>query len=220
MSTVATALDSARSLLNDDASITWSNALLLSKLKEAYRELVLELTLNGLQVIRELSSIITVTAGDTSLGNNLPSDIIEVISVAERTSGSSERFSDMKELLAIPPGLRPINTLQYWAWREEVIEFAESTADREVFVTYKKSLSTPTKLTESLGFLQAELFIGPRTASLALVGRDDKLSSTFNTQARANLEKIIRLNVTGSQSLRTRRRPYWSTRFGSLPWRR
>lgn len=220
MSTVSVALDSARGLLNDAASITWSDPLLMSKLAEAHRELVLELTLNGLQVIRELSSVITVTAGDTDLDTNQPSDIIEVISVAERTSGSSDRFVGMTELSAIPPGLTPINTLQYWAWREEVIEFAESTADREVFVTYKKSLSTPTKLTESLGFLQAELFIGPRTASLALVGRDDKLSAAFHTQARTNLEKIVQLNVTGSQSRRTRRRPYWSTRFRPLPWRR
>jgi hypothetical protein len=202
MATVSDAFKSARSLLNDDAAISWSDAVLLPKLQEAHRELLLELELNHIPVIRAVSSIIIVPAGSTDLGDNQPADMAEPTDMYERDVGSSlDDFVEMVELADVP-NVSPVESLLYWVWEGERIKFVGATEDREVRIRYRKKITTPTINTDDLGFLFAELYIGPRVAALA--SGNDK----FTMQARDNLDKIIQMNVVGQQSMPVRRLPY------------
>ena len=202
MATVQDALKSARSFLNDDAAITWSDAVLIPKLQEAHRELVLELELNHIPVVRAVSSIILVPAGSTDLGDNQPADMVEPTDLYERdVGGTMDDFEDMTELANLP-NVSPVSSLLYWTWMDERIKFVGATQDREVLIRYRRRIPTPSVNTDDLGFLFAELYIGPRVAALAS-GND-----RFTLQARENLEKIIQMNVVGQQSMPIRRLPY------------
>src|SRR3989304_3632608 len=84
MALVSVALDQARAVLNDTSSPPkfYTNTVLLPHLKEAHRELQVLLWENGLPVIKEVTAVIDVAANATSLGANLPVDILEPKAVA------------------------------------------------------------------------------------------------------------------------------------------
>lgn len=207
MATVGDALKSARSFLGDDNALTWSDSVLVPKLAEAHRELVLELELYGIPVTRVTAGPFTVTAGAKDLGLNQPADIVEPTSMLERAvGGAMDDFVSMIELPSVPE-LTPVSNLIYWAWEQEKIKFVGATQNREVLLKYRKSITAPVLNTAQLGFIFAELFIGPRVASLA-VPPGSKEAIAFEAAARNNLEKIIQMNVVGMQSMPRRRLPY------------
>ena len=77
--TAFVALQSARTYLNDINGVTWTDSVLMPILQEAHRELVQELDLNGVGVLKQQTSPILVPAGSLDLGNNQPYNILEPI---------------------------------------------------------------------------------------------------------------------------------------------
>lgn len=219
MANAVEALNSARSYLNDTGKSFWTDARLLPYLTEAYRDLLLILHSNGLPVLREKSSAITVAIGATSL--TLPSDFVEPIKLKERLSGSSDTYVPMEEK-DFAPDFDQVENLRYWAFREGAIEFIGATTARQVLLFYQKSLTIPTSAASALTFLYAETFLGPQTAGYAAgalgnttlaeallyrVGKDEDVSI-----AGSKLDTLIRFNVKGQQNLPARRLPYRRTR--------
>ena len=78
-----------------------------------------------------------------------------------------------------------------------------STQDNWVQLRYKAKLQTPNTLNDSLGVIFAELYLGPRIASLASPGRLD-----FKSTADTNLWTVLQYNVTGDQGVPKRRQGY------------
>lgn len=208
MATVSTALESARTLLNDDAATLWTDAVLLPKVREAHRELQVALTLNGLPVIKEVSAIIDVPASTLTLPTQ-PADIVEPIWMKERPDGgTADDFVDMEEVDFLPDVLQA-EDLHYWAWREEVISFVGATTAREVQLRYKKGLPTINGGSDSIGFVYGELYLGPRTAAIAALSVGNKsVHDDLTSLAMNNIDKILRMNVLGQQHLPARRKPY------------
>lgn len=202
MGTVQDALKSARGLLNDDNAIAWSDAVLISKLQEAHRELQLELQLNSIPVIKvQTTPSIVVYAGDLDLGSNQPLDLIEPISMMEKDPGAVDsQYMPMIQTNFVET-MDQGQQLKYWTWIGERIKFIGSTMDRAVILRYKKGIPLPKVNTDPLGVVLGELYIGPRIASLCMPG------SNFYDMARINLDKIVRMNVNGDQRP-VRRRPY------------
>lgn len=213
MALASVALDSARTYLNDTGAQIWTNTVLLPYLKEAHKDLLLVLWLNGIPVIREKSASINVTAGALTL--TLPSDFIEPIWLKERAQGSSDDWIPMAER-DFEPDIRQDTTLKYWAYREEAINFVGATTNRSVLLQYWKSIADIVDATSPLGFIFAELFIGPQTAAYAAnsVGNTTLAGELAYTNgvnvgvAGARLDMIIRANVKGMQNLPARRVPY------------
>ena len=92
--TAQLALDSARSYLDDNTAVSFSTARLFPMLQEAHRELSARLVLNGVDVIRQQSTIIIVPALNASLSQkgpislpNTPSNLILPISLSEADIG-------------------------------------------------------------------------------------------------------------------------------------
>lgn len=208
MATVKEALALARTHLNDDRKLHWSDVTLMPKVRQAHRELQLELQLNGLAIVREVSADFTITAGDTAI-TSPPTDIVDPIRMFEKAVGEPDSmFKDM-DLVTFLPNADKTEFLRVWCWREEAIEFLGANTDRVIRFRYKKGLTVPTKVTDSLGLTFAELFIGPRVASIVVdsTGKHDS-AEVFKSEAYGNLDKIIRMNVLPGQRNPVRKRPF------------
>lgn len=215
MAIATVALDSARTYLNDVGKQIWTDAALLPFLKEAHKDLLMVLWLNGIPVIKEKSASINVTAV-SGVTLSLPSDLLEPISLKERTQSSTEEWIDMSEVDFEPDSLTQELTLKIWCWREEAINFVGATTNRSVLLRYWKSFAVLTAAGDSLGFIQAENFLGPQTAAYAAgsIGNLTLAGELLWQQgvkvgvAGSRLDMIIRANVKGMQNLPARRIPY------------
>jgi len=208
MATAQDVVDEASVLLGDPDQTKWDFAVLLPLLQKAHRELQVDLNLSGLPVLKEVSAILTVPALAVSLGALLPADLIEPVSLGERQSGTSDLFNDMIQTTWEPEDVQT-TTLRYWSWREENIVFLGATVAVDVKLRYIKGLTAPTSEGSPLGFINAQLFLGPRTAALAAaVAGNLAVAQALNADAEIQKAKVIRYNVKQMQAIPKRRRPY------------
>lgn len=212
MSTVSDALDIARTFVNDDAALTWSDAILMPKVALAHGELLAKLILNGISVVHKVTSPrITVTAGSTDLGNNMPTDIGKIIKMDELAVNDDIANAIPMTKVEFIPNYDKTETLRYWAYIQQKIALLGATTDRQVCLYYEKTVPAPTKLTDVLFFNQSEIFIGPRVAALMLVNTPN--FQTAQGAADANLSLVVRAQVKSGQNLPVRRRPFsWALR--------
>src|SRR6266568_4384407 len=210
MSLVLAAIKSARAFLRDLNGITWTDSVLMPFIQQAHGEMIQELELNSIGVVKRTSAILLVHAGDTSLINQ-PTDIIDPVSMLERrVDGSKDDFFDMQRVEYIPED-DPREVLNFWAWIGEQILFTGCTQDREVILHYNGMVNTPERVTDQLGFIFAERYIGARCAALCL-DSIDRDSSKIQATADAALYKLIQTNIVGNQ-FPVRRRAYRSPKF-------
>jgi len=210
MANASAAFLEAQALLNDVAKQYFTDAVLLPSLQKAHRELQVLLWENGLPVIKEVTSVIDIAANATSLGGSLPSNILEPKALQERPDGSTSEddWTDVSETDNLPR-IEPTTRIQYWAWREETIEFIAPTTDREVKLRYLKGLTVPTSASNPIGLIFGELYLGPRTAAIAVqnVGNPTR-ADELNVDAAFWIPKILAANVKRGQAVPTRRIPY------------
>lgn len=216
MAQASVALRSARTFLNDDLALTWGDPQLFPKLIQAHYELGLELRLNGVEVVLNQSARITVPIGTTNLvtAQLQPLNLIAPQMIAEGRVGEDiEFFTEMLRMTYLPLN-DPTSELNYWSWRNESIIFLGATQARDILVRYIGTVLTPQRLSDDMGFAMAELYIGPRIASLAKqsVGLDNR---DLEELARMNLDKIMKANVLEDQ--RPIRRKRYRSRKGFLP---
>src|SRR5258708_8052637 len=81
-------LNTARTLLNDDAASLWTDATLLQKFQQAHRELQIELRLSACPVMKSIANDISVLANATTL--TLPADFQEPILLREKAPGDPQ----------------------------------------------------------------------------------------------------------------------------------
>lgn len=208
MATARDVLDIARDLLNDTAGLTWTDALLMEKLRLACKELAAKLALNDISYEVEEIVDITVNAGDTDLGANLPTDLIEPISMKEKGVGEEDAaYVNMAEK-DWTPDLAQTDMLRYWVWQRGKIKFLGSTATRVIQLRYTRLMNIPIVSTDILEFPLSEIFLGPRVAALTYGTKESPQAQAANAVAQENLSTLIRIQVKGSQSLPARRRPF------------
>lgn len=213
MSTVREAFNIARSLLGDDSFSTWTDATLMPKIVQAHGEMVSKLALNGLPSVRQRTVTVTIAIAVTTMGVNQPSNLIKPIKIKEKaTADDVSKFIDMakKDFL---PNIVATETLRYWSYNEEVIEFIGATSSRDVKLYYEANLTAPTKVTDTLVIPLSETFLGPRIVALCMSrstqkGGNRDLFETASKMAEDNLSMIVRTEVKGEQSLPVRRRPF------------
>jgi hypothetical protein len=202
-------LTEAKILLNDPSGHVYADDKLLPLMQKAYRELQLKMQLNGLAVMKEKSSVITVTAGTVFLGDaaGLPSDFVLPIDLQERASGSSEDWTPMEET-DWEPDIDQTATLRFWNFREEQVKFVGATANREVLMKYQKGLTRITAVTTPIQVIGAETFLASRTAAIAAIvlGENPSRAEAINGDAGGALHDLISLLVKQNQGFPIRRR--------------
>lgn len=202
-------LTEAKSLLNDPSGHLYADDKLLPLMQKAYRELQLKMQLNGLAVMKEKSSVISVTAGVTALsdGAGLPSDFIYPIELKERLPASTLDWVLMEEL-EWEPDVTQTTTLRYWNFREEQVKFVGATANREVLMKYQKGLTPITATTTPIQVIGANSFLASRTAAIAamVLGENPTRAEAINGDAAGSLIDLISLLVKQNQGHPIRRR--------------
>ena len=218
--TVSDVLLTAQTYLNDFSQRMWQKSLLVQFLKEAHRELQLELQINGIPVIKKKAAVITVPAvnlstwtGEVNLPTQ-PNDIIEPIECWERRTGdTNENNWDLMIQKSWVPEQQPIEDLVYWNWVGEVIKFIGATASNDVKLYYNGGIPIPVSDQDVMGFINAESYIAPRLAALAAqsIGAQQTYQR-LSMIAKERLEQILQYNVLAEQSLVVRRKPYRHSR--------
>ena len=207
--TAATPLAEAKVLLNDPSGTIFQDTKIIPLLQKAYAELQTKMMLNGLPVLKEASATTTVNAGVTALGDGsgLPSDFIYPIELAERTSGSADRFEPMDEK-AWEPDVEQSEKLIYWNWREEEIKFVGATANRDVRIRYMKGLTRITADTTPLYVNNCTTYLAARAAALAafLHGGNPQRGAALADDATNALNDLLGILVKRQQGVPVRRR--------------
>lgn len=202
-------LDEAKGLLNDPSGHIYTDARMIPLLQKAYRELQNKMMLNGLPVLKEVSSVVDVTAGTVALGDGsgLPSDFIYPIELEERADGSSELFQGMTER-EWEPEIEQTTYLRFWNFREEEIKFVGATTDREVRIKYMKGLTRITATSTPIPIIGATPYLAARAAALAaqFIGENPSRASDLNGDAAMQRDDLIALLVKRRQGLPVRRR--------------
>lgn len=214
MSSVQEVLQTASTHMNDWNQSFWTKEPLINFLREAHRELQIELALNGIPVLNNVSTILTIPAGTKTISQSttpaLPNNIIVPIQLWERATGSTDDFDDMIQK-SWEPEVQEVSELIYWVWRGENIDFVGATTSRDIKIYYKGGIQLPIADADQMGFIFSELYIAPRLAALALRSVGGIKSRGYNelsALAQDRLDKVIRMNVKSQQALPVRRRGY------------
>ena len=215
MSTALDAIKSARVYLNDSNNTLWNDAVLMPILTEAFGELQLELGIHRNPVIKAETAPTLIVAGITLFPT--PTTITSPIAMFERYPGDDN--DDWEEMIQVTflPETDPGDDLTFWSWTAQQIQFVGALNDKQVKLRYNGYLQSPVTLNDTLGFIWAERFLGPRVASIALssIGQE-KRAAYANEIAQKNLYEIMQYNVTEDQRP-VRRRKFRSAKNSSVP---
>lgn len=205
---VSAILDDAAVYLNDATKSRFTYAVLLPYVKRAHKQLQLELHLNDVSALLEVSALDTVLAGATVMTTQ-PTDLIEPSGMWERLLGSTDTLNPMTRKEFEPEEIAGAS-LTYWTWREQVITFIGATTDRQVKLRYLKSATAITNEASSVSVLDADLYLAPYTAGLAAkyIGENYERGQQLMNEAEINLNKVIRRNVKKRQGLTGRRKSF------------
>ena len=191
--TASTVLDIARTLLNDDVGSLWTDSTLFPKLRQAHRELQAKLKASAAPVMRTIVNDLVVNAGVTSL--SAIADLLEPIKLYEKlTTDPATGYVQMTESDPLPI-VAPSSSLINWQWTMEQILFNTATTNRHVKMLYWRSLPLPSVNSDAVGFLNAELYLAPRTAALAsaAVGEEARHDS-LTSAAMMSINEVIIAN--------------------------
>jgi hypothetical protein len=214
MANASAAIQSARTYLNDINAITWSDAVLMPLLQEAFGELQLELSIHRNPVIKAQYITNVPAVSESQIPPvylpGQPANITYPISMYEKDVGDDDDSYDEMYQVTFLPNQDPDMELEFWSWQAQMIQFIGATTTRTVLLNYNGYLTTPNTLNDPLGFIYAERFLGPRIASIALssIGHEKRAIYTAAI-AEKNLYQVMQYNVTEDQ------RPYRRKKYRS-----
>lgn len=158
-------LNTARTLLNDDAAAIFTDPVLIPKLQQAHKELQIKLRQRACPVMKNYYT--ETVAATTLVFATPPNDLIAPIRLWEKAvSDPVTAWAFMTEADPLPD-VTQAATMIWWRWFEEAVGFVGSSAQRMVRMLYWRELTVPAANTDLIGVLDGELYLAPRTAALA-----------------------------------------------------
>lgn len=194
----------ARALLNDAAGEVYQDTPMLTLLQIVYASFLLTMDLNDIPSLEEISTVIPVTAGSTTI-SPLPSDFKTPLMIKERAAGSSDLFGDMFQKDWEPERV-PTTTLLYWVYREDDIKILPSTADREVKLYYVKDL-TIQGTNSVVPILYADVVLKFALAGMAAetIGENYARADRMNGLFQEAQQQFLMRRIKGKQAIPVRR---------------
>jgi hypothetical protein len=194
--TAGTVLTTTRTLLNDDAAVNWTDASLFPKLTQAHNELQIKLRRAAAPVMKNAYTE-QLAAGATGFATP-PADLVAPIQLFETVNnGSIASYTLMTEVDNITTIIPAGPSIVYWSWIEESIIFAVPaiTVIRQVLMRYWRTIPIPTTNSQSIGFINGELYLAPRIAALAAgsVGQAAEMTA-LTSLADASIQEVILSN--------------------------
>lgn len=214
MPLASTVMAEVAALMNDTGQRLYTNSVILPYLKSAWNGLQLELMSNGIPVSKEISLVTQVLANSDSI--TPPSDFLQPIRLEERPSGSSDVFVEVEEKQEIPQVSS--ERILYWNWREEVVYINPPSTNREIRLTYWKSLNPLNDQNSNLNVANSLEYLAYRTAALCAryVGENPSRAQALDAEAFRSLQLLINLEVRKLQSFPVRPRGYGRKRWQLL----
>lgn len=206
--TAGDVMDLAASLLNDSGKSLFTYDVQLPYLKMADDDLGIELLSNEAAELDQVCDI-NVNAGSVLL--SLPCNFFLPIKLEERaqTSTNDDDFIDMEEK-SFEPSIQQSETLRYWSFRNNKVNFIGATVNQTVRLKFKRTLSSVTDFSVVEEVAKAKNFLAARTAALVseFVGSNKVRADSLNAQAIIYLEKLTSVLVKNNQGNRIRRKPF------------
>lgn len=201
---------SAAVRLNDQAQSDYTNTVLLPLLADAWKELQLELHLNGSLALEKIEAVVTLPANATSFttAGIYPSDLLEPQRIQERHVGDTY-WKPVTET-TWPPDYVPTEYIQYWSESQQDIITPGATVANQIRIFGIKSLSDITSANDPLPINNCQPYLVNRTAALAarFRGNNPTRANALDQMAVMALTKLMQVNAKSKQGTRTRRRPF------------
>lgn len=190
--TAEVALNTARALINDVSQQVSNDTTLIPYLQQAFNELQAEARSNAVSVMRKITTG-TLAPSTTSI---VVADIKEPIRLWEKLSGSAiSTYTIVTEFDPLPNNIAPGPTLARWQWGGDQINLIGSTNAIDYFLNYWCTLPTPTTGASPLYFIDAEVYLAPRTAALFVAALGAKESYDNLTEiAVQTIERVMQAN--------------------------
>ena len=209
MPLASTVMDEAAGLLNDVNKTLFTYTVQLPYLSSAWNKLQLKLQENSIPVMREVSTTINVNANASTV--TLSSDVLQPIKLEERERSSSDLWTEVEEVESIPV-MDQVDSILYWCWREETLEINSPRTDREVRLTYWKSLNPCTSSSSNLNVTKSLEYLANKTAALCAryIGENETRASSLEFEASQALQTLLNLEIKNRQNLPVRPKSYGS----------
>lgn len=227
--TAGQVMDRCASLMNDTAKTDYTYVAQLPYLNMAIDELQEQLQLHSMSPTTQTTeNFIIVTAGQNKITHSespilphYPFDLVEIISLSERLSGTEDSFvlMERKELLNIE---NAGNSLSKWTWINQEIRFIEAgaTTDREIKIDYvRQPIQLALNENSPIGVIGVRSYLAYKTASFCatFIGENPGRGKELEGLATEALDRLLGIGAKGRQSISTRRRPFRAG-YKSLGW--
>jgi len=217
----------ARFLLNDNAADEYTNDVLLPALKIAYNDLSLECQDANIPFTNKSSAVITVPAGVKSIGDPdevnspaLPVDLIEIVEMYERTSGTTNDFMQMDPTRFLPKTDVETAYLRVFTWQGQIVRFIGSTSAIDIKIDYvSNTLSKVINENTQIAINNSLNALSFRTASLCAryIMENETRADQLDAEGSRCLGLMENIAVKAQQSMPVRRRPFRAN-FKSRTW--
>lgn len=211
-------MDAAANLMNDSAKSVYSYAVQVPYLNIALSELKEEMEANNVPFTNKTSAAIIIAAGVTSITvattPALPTDLIEIQSLWERLSGTTNDYEPMSRAEFLPLTAVQSTSLMEWSWEGQSIKFIGATTIRDVIIEYiADTLAAVVDGTTSIALFNCKTYLTYKTAALCAryIGEDTPRADVLEKEAVIALDRFGIINVKGRQEFSTRRRPFRSS---------
>lgn len=203
-------MDLAASLQNDTAKTIYTYTVQIPYLNMAMAELQEVFEQHNVPATNDTtSSPITVNVGTTTI--TLPTDLVEIQQLHERLFNSNDDYTPMTRRDFLPKTTVITSDLCYWQYNGQVVSFIGANTARQVLVDYVQSLFVPiTAPSDTITLINSKTFLAYRTAGLCsqFVGENQDRADNLNQFAILALDRALGINIKGTQSISTRRRPF------------
>lgn len=215
--TVASILDGTAALLNDTAKQIYTYVAMVPHFNTAQDELAEMMEQNNVPVTNTLTTAFLITSVMTDIGGvtgpALPTDLIEIQGLFERTTGSAQDYVDMDRREFLPTSVVATTYLEIWAWINQIVQFLPHTGSQDVLMQYI-AMKLPPVADENatITLINARSFLKYRTAALCaqFIGENKTRADDLNVDAGLALDRFLGINTKGRQEFSIRRRPFMS----------
>jgi hypothetical protein len=149
--------------------------------------------------------------GDTEI-TSLPTDLVEIQDLLERDTGAND-WIPMRKVTFIPENIRAGNSLTYWSWQRQTLQFIGALGNKELKMNYiAKVQASVTDENDQINIINAKSFLSYRNASLCaeFIGENKTRADSLNQYAVLAIQRMLGINVKGQQGMPVRRRPFMS----------
>lgn len=217
-------MDISASLLNDTAKSVYTYAAQSPYLRISLQELREYFELNNIAVTQEVSAVITLNSGVTTIEYNaagtptnpkLPDDMVEPAQLWERAQ-NIDPYIPMTKRDYLPHYLEGIQTNQfiYYVWENQMIKVLPANQINDIKIDYIRQMFPDAGATidenTQINVINCQTFLEYRTASLCaeFIERNKTSADSLGAYAVLALDRATGIGVKGKQNIFTRRRPF------------